>query len=357
MLATTSWTRWLQNLQTRIARKRASRSTRRPLPCLVPADRSVEALETRVLLTTTFFNGPVPSSALEGGHTPMVFTVSIDVASINTTRFLIALTGTATSPDMTTGLAGPGTDYAVIDASGLPMLPILDVIGLVPPVIPVGSYPIKPVINPGELSTTFTLTPINDSLVEADETVIATVINVTFNGGGGKLDLPLVTTGTATITDDDTALVSISGAPTVVEGGALAFPVTMSAPSSTDTTISYSFGGTATGGSDFTNTTASVTIPAGATLATITVPTIDDNLVEPNETVSVTLGTIIGNPGITLGATTAATGTINDNDTATVTISGAPTATEGGNLVFTVTQSAPSTTDTVVNYRDRKSTR
>src|SRR5439155_516138 len=214
----------------------------------------------------------------------------------------------------------------------------------------VGSYPIKPVINAGDLSATFTLTPLNDSVVEANETVVFTVLNVTFNGGGGPLDLPAVTTGTGTIIDDDTALVSISGTPTVTEGGALAFTVTMSAPSSTDTAINYSFGGTATAGSDFTGTTTSVTIPAGATSAAITVPTTDDALVEADETVSVTLGTIIGNPGISLGLTTVDTGTINDNDTATVTISGTPAVTEGRDLTFTVTQSAVSSTDTTINY-------
>jgi len=49
--------------------------------------------------------------------------------------------------------------------------------GLVPGAV--GSYPIKPVINPGDLSATFTLTPLNDSLVEANETVVFTVLNVT----------------------------------------------------------------------------------------------------------------------------------------------------------------------------------
>src|SRR5437870_2744446 len=100
MLTTTTWTRWLRNLQTRIARKRTSRSTRRQSLRQVAADRRVEPLETRALLaTTTYFDGPAPSSALESSGTPMVFTVSIDMAS-NTkdTQFLIALTGTATSP-------------------------------------------------------------------------------------------------------------------------------------------------------------------------------------------------------------------------------------------------------------------
>src|SRR5207245_1371287 len=133
------------------------------------------------------------------------------------------------------------------------------------------------------------------------------------------------------------------------EGASLTFTVTMSAVSSTDTTISYRFGGTATGGSDFTNTTTSVTIPAGATSATITVPSTDDNLVEASETLSVTLLST-SHPRITLVATTAATGTINDNDTATVSISGTPTVIEGADLIFTVTLSAPSSTDTTINF-------
>src|SRR3989442_5772704 len=75
-----------------------------------------------------------------------------------------------------------------------------------------------------------------------------------------------------------------------------------------------------------------------------------DGSVEASETVSVTLGTIAGDPQITLGATTAATGTINDNDSATVTISGTPTVTEGANLTLTVTLSAASSPATTINY-------
>jgi len=187
----------------------------------------VEALETRALLaavvpaTVTTFSGPRPAAALEASGTPMVFTVSINTPNTVATRFLIALKGTATSPDVATGLPAPGTDYSVTDAAGLPMLPILDVLPPNPCFVPgaVGSYPIKPVIDAGSLSTTFTITPINDAMVELDETVIATVLNVT-TPGGVKLNQPAVTTGTATITNDDKATFSISGAPTVAEGGA-----------------------------------------------------------------------------------------------------------------------------------------
>ena len=78
--------------------------------------------------------------------------------------------------------------------------------------------------------------------------------------------------------------------------------MTQTAASSTDTTLSYSVGGTATSGSDYTALPLSVTIPAGATTATITVPINNDSLVEPNETVIVTLSSITsGDSDISIG--------------------------------------------------------
>src|SRR5439155_877391 len=182
---------------------------------------------------------------------------------------------------------------------------------------------------------------------ELSETVSVTLGAI---AGDPQITLGLTTAATGTITDNDTATVSISGTPTVTEGRDLTFTVTQSAVSSTDTTINYSFGGTATAGLDFTSTTTSVTIPAGATTATIAVPTINDGLLEPTETVIVTLGST-NNPQITLASPTAATGTILDaQGTATASISGAPIVTEGAALSFTVTLSAPTSTDTTIPY-------
>src|SRR5207247_4377121 len=161
---------------------------------------------------------------------------------------------------------------------------------------------------------------------------------------------PVTTVATETITYNYNVTVIISDTTTVTEVGYLMFTGTLSAPSSTDTTISYSFGGTATGGSDYSNTTTSVTIAAGETTATITVPTTDDGLVEDSESLSVTLNSLTGDPQITLSAATVATGMIDDNDSATVSISGTPMVTEGGDLIFTVMLSAPSSTDTTINY-------
>src|SRR5439155_6110996 len=128
-------------------------------------------------------------------------------------------------------------------------------------------------------TASITVPTINDTLVEPTETVSVTLLGT----NNPLITLGLATSAAGTITDNDTATVTISGAPTVVEGGNLLFTVTMSAASSTATTINYGFGGTATAGLDFTSATPSVTIPAGATIATIPGPTVDDLLVEPPE--------------------------------------------------------------------------
>src|SRR5439155_12572517 len=103
------------------------------------------------------------------------------------------------------------------------------------------------------------------------------------------------------------------------------------------------------GAMDYTNTTTSVTIAAGETTATITVPTSDDGLVEASESLSVSLDSLTGDPQITLGLTTVALGTIDDNDSATVSISDTPTVTEGGDLIDRNSVGAGSSTDTRIS--------
>src|SRR5258706_3148972 len=57
------------------------------------------------------------------------------------------------------------------------------------------------------------------------------------------------------------------------------FTVTQTAASSTDTVLTYSVGGTATAGSDYSAPSGTVTITAGSTSATITIPVTDDGLI------------------------------------------------------------------------------
>ena len=96
------------------------------------------------------------------------------------------------------------------------------------------------------------------------------------------------------------------------EGEIIVFPVTLSAPQSTDTVITFVLtNGTATN-DDYTSTPVMITIPAGETEALVEVPTTEDELVEPDETFTIAVDRDNSNP---LGVTNTATGTIiNDDD-------------------------------------------
>jgi VCBS repeat-containing protein len=163
----------------------------------------------------------------------------------------------------------------------------------------------------------FTVDAIDDALVEGTETIIATLSNEAVVNGSAALGTVSTTTN---VTDSDTALVSIAATTPAAEPGTDGqFTVMMTNPSSTDTVLSYSVGGTATSGVDYTALTGTVTILAGATSATIDVPVLDDLVDEPLETVVVTLtGITSGDADVSLGAPVSATVNLADDDNAPV---------------------------------------
>ena len=116
--------------------------------------------------------------------------------------------------------------------------------------------------------------------------------------------VPSNLTASIIIADNDSATVAVTAGSDGSETGPtnVTFTVTQSAISSTDTTIAFSLGGTATEGADYGTIPHTVTIPAGSsTPATISLAVFDDNLVEGNELVVLTLtGIVSGNPGISL---------------------------------------------------------
>ena len=96
------------------------------------------------------------------------------------------------------------------------------------------------------------------------------------------------------------------------------FTVSLSEVASTDTVIAYTVGGTASAGEDFAALTETVTIAAGELTANIEVAVIDDQLDEPEESVTVTLDAVTaGDADVVIGASNAATVTITDDDEAT----------------------------------------
>ena len=180
----------------------------------------------------------------------------------------------------------------------------------------------------------FTVDATNDSTVEGTETIVATLSNESVVSGTAMLGTFTTTTN---VTDTDSALVSITANdPTAGEPADPGqFTVTMTNPSSTDTTVSYSVGGSATpgAGNDYTTLSGTVTISAGATSATIDVTVLDDGLLEGLEDVVVTLtGISAGDPDVSVdGSNDTATVNISDNEATLVSITANdPNADEAG---------------------------
>ena len=165
----------------------------------------------------------------------------------------------------------------------------------------------------GSASATITVTPVDDTAVEGNETVTVTLSsNAAYSVGSPS-------SATITIADNDGSAptVSISAPdPNASEAGSDAgtFTVTRSGSTSGALTVNYTVSGTASAGSDYTALAGSVTLASGAASATITVTPIDDTAVEGNETVIVTLSS---NAAYSVGSPSSATITIADNDTNT----------------------------------------
>ena len=141
----------------------------------------------------------------------------------------------------------------------------------------------------GSLTATVTVAPIDDLLVEPDETVVATI------SADAAYSVGAAASATVTVqSDDELALQTVTIAatdPTASEAGPTSgqFTLTRTGVTTAALTVNYAVGGTATAGSDYAALAGSVQIPAGALTATVTVAPIDDLLVEPDETVVATI--------------------------------------------------------------------
>ena len=225
--------------------------------------------------------------------------------------------GLTVTPSFTDGTATKGTDYTENPAA-------LSFTGIA-----------------GEQQT-FTVATTEDAVVEDDET-FAVSLSLSDAPAGVTVGDP----ATGTITDDDGgttgdgATVTIADAD-AVEGESLSFTVTLNRAVQGGLTVTPSFtDGTATEGTDYTANTAPLAFTGTAgEQQTITVATIEDEIVEGEETFTVSLSLSDAPSGVTAGS--PATGSITDDDGgttgegATVTIADA-SAVEGESLSFTVT--------------------
>ncbi len=176
---------------------------------------------------------------------------------------------------------------------------------------------------------TVTLTAAEDADLADDE---VSLTHAASGGGYGNVSVDGVT---ATIVDNDFPTLSIADGEADEDDGSIEFTLTLSQAGGKDIAVSwFTTDGTASGGTDYSAVTAgSLTIPAGDTTATLTVTVLDDGVVEPDETFTVTLADPVN---ATLADATA-TGTINNDDEIAVTVE--PTALtigEGGSDLYRV---------------------
>ena len=290
---------------------------------LVPVDTSTLDLNVTVAQPASGYTGPsslaiAPTTSVQNegdiGLTPFTFTV---------TRSGDTSVGVTAQVDVTGSSANPAnaTDFG-------------------------GVFPSQTVtFLAGETSKTITINVSGDTVVEPDEqfTVTlgnptnATTTNTTFTN----------TTVTGTITDDDTATISLGVNPiSVVEDGIpnLVYTFTRTGGDTTaELIVNYNVGGTAalatdysqTGATTFTASTGTVTFAPNATTATVTIAPNVDQIFESDETLALTLST---GTGYKFAIATPVTGTITNDDAAPEFVISSSSNIEGGVITFAVSR-------------------
>jgi len=163
----------------------------------------------------------------------------------------------------------------------------------------------------GETSKTIEINLIDDDVFESDETFTVGLLGT---NGIGQVGTPR--TATVTIVDDDSPSTVTFSQPTysVAEnGGNASITVERAGNLSKPATVNYATSnGTAIAPSDYTATSGTLSFAAGEITKTISIPIINDALIESSETLNIALS----NPGrrTRIGSPSTATLTIVDND-------------------------------------------
>ena len=150
-----------------------------------------------------------------------------------------------------------------------------------------------------------TVHAVDDTLAENQEMF---TVRVMLGNGGSPRE------ATVTITDNDTLRVSVTGPATVAEGSAATYTVKLGGDirGTADVAVTYTVGGTAKA-ADYTAPSGRVVIPAGDETASFAIQTRTDKLLEPDETLVVTLTDASTTAGsAVLGSPRSATTAIQD---------------------------------------------
>ncbi|MFZ0250798.1 MAG: Calx-beta domain-containing protein [Acidimicrobiales bacterium] len=263
---------------------------------------------------TTIANTAVPTLQISGGTNvspggAVTLTVTANQAPLQDTQVALSFGGNAS----------PGTDYMVPD-----------------PVLTLAA---------GATSATFTLTTEQTSTIKPNDYIVVSI-------SPNPSQYSVGTSGSAVVTINGTLTqptVTLTSATTYLQKGQpYAVSVGLSQALSQPVTINLSYGGTAQQGVDYSLPAGLLTIPAGQTSLTVQIPTVTDNLVEPNRVLTVALAP---SSSYQVGSPSSASVTITSQVVPKLTIAAATSSVaQGGAAAFVITATQAPAQDTSVNF-------
>jgi hypothetical protein len=200
----------------------------------------------------------------------------------------------------------------------------------------------------GRATATITVTPVNDAVLEGEETVVALLLSSPVYNVGNPGGATIV------LVDDEGPSITLSASDaTAAEGGANpgAFTFTRSGGTAAPLTVYFLVNGTARNGLDYSAIGNSIEIPADTASAVLAVTPLDDTVLEAAERVTLT---VLPDANYTVGTTAPQSVTINDNDSGLPAIGFTRAASSGPESDTTaqlsVSLSSNSTATVTVNY-------
>jgi M6 family metalloprotease-like protein len=280
--------------------------TTKLVPLAFVDDSVVESAETVVLTLSAASGATLTANTL---HTVTITDDDLPVVTLAATaaaasesgdpgQWMFSRTGGTTAALVVaftvSGTATAGSDYTALPASIT---------------IPVGAS-----------SAPLALAPLADAANETAESVALTL------AASASYTVGTASAVSVTIADTNTPVVSIAAtddAASETGPDAGTFTVSRTGATTAALTVSFTITGTATSGSDYTALGTSLTLPAGAAVATLVVNPVNDALTEGTEYVVVSLAT---SANYALGAASFASVVIADNDTPPTIVVAQPAA-------------------------------
>jgi len=265
------------------------------------------------IATTTIRNTNVPALQISGGTTvspgaASTLTITANQAPFQDTQVVLSLSGSAVA----------GTDY----------------------------QPVNPVLTLAAGSTTASVTidTLNTKVIQPDRFLLASISPSSSYTVGVQGSTVITISGSGAV-----PTVTLSSATTYLQKGA-PYDVTISLNEalSTSLTIGLTYGGSATQGADYTLPGGVVTVPAGQTSLQLAIPTVTDNVVESDRTLTVALA---ASASYVIGKQNSVAVTLTSSVLPLLTISvNTASLAQGGAASFLITASQPVVKTTSVNF-------